>query len=81
MHQYRRTGDVTYVQLDNEELGWHANVIFIGADYKEFEVKNLYKALNVIKPDVVLLQVRPDEILEGFEPADSVKKISADADG
>jgi hypothetical protein len=27
------------------------NVIFFGADYEQLEVKNLYKALNVAKPD------------------------------
>lgn len=44
-----------------------ANVIFMGADYDNFEVKNMYKALNVAKPDIVLLQVRPDLVLDKFK--------------
>jgi hypothetical protein len=44
-----------------------ANVIFVGAEYKEFEVKNLYKSLNVIKPDLVIMQVRPDLVLDRFK--------------
>ncbi len=63
--KYRR-GDVTYVQIDEEERA--ANVIFIGAEYEEeFEVKKLYKSLNVIKPDMVMIQVRPDLVLERFK--------------
>ncbi len=44
-----------------------ANVIFIGADYADFEVKNLYKSLNVIRPDLVIMQVRPDLVLDKFK--------------
>ena len=44
-----------------------ANVLFVGADYEDFEVKKLYKSLNVIKPDLVLLQVRPDLVLDQFK--------------
>jgi hypothetical protein len=44
-----------------------ANVVFVGADYEDFEVKKLYKSLNVIKPDLVLLQVRPDLVLDQFK--------------
>ncbi len=47
-------------------MGRNANLIFLGADFKDFEAKNLYKALNLVKPDVIVVQVRPDEILEGF---------------
>ena len=39
----------------------------MGADFDNFEVKNMYKALNVAKPDVVLLQVRPDLVLNKFK--------------
>jgi hypothetical protein len=44
-----------------------ANVIFIGADYEDFDVKNLYKSLNVIRPDLVVIQVRPDLVLDKFK--------------
>ena len=45
-----------------------ANVVFVGADYeKGFEVKLLYKSLNVIKPDLVILQVRPDLVIDPFK--------------
>ena len=41
-----------------------ANVIFVGADFEDFEVKNLYKSLNLVKPDIVLLQLRPDLVFD-----------------
>jgi hypothetical protein len=31
------------------------NIIFFGADYDKIEMKNLYKALTVSKPDIVLV--------------------------
>ena len=65
LRDYRK-GDVTYVQLEGKVAGRerNANGIFIGADYENFEVKNLYKSLNLVKPDVIVLQVRPDLVLE-----------------
>jgi hypothetical protein len=42
-------------------------VIFVGADFEEFEVKNLYKSLNLIKPDLIMMQVRPDLVLDRFK--------------
>ena len=42
------------------------NVIFFGADYEKLEIKNLYKALNVAKPDLVLVQLGPEHLLENF---------------
>jgi hypothetical protein len=50
------------VQVESERRA--ANVIFMAADFKEFEVKNLYKSLNLVKPDVILMQVRPDSVLD-----------------
>ena len=44
-----------------------ANVIFVGADFEDFEVKNLYKSLNLIKPDLIMMQVRPDLVLDKFK--------------
>ena len=41
-------------------------MIFVGADFEDFEVKNLYKSLNVIKPDLVMVQARPDLVLDKF---------------
>jgi hypothetical protein len=48
-----KEGDVTYVKIDQENYNRHANVIFMGA--KELEVKNIYKSLNLVKPDAVLI--------------------------
>jgi hypothetical protein len=42
-------------------------VIFVGADFEEFEVINLYKSLNLIKPDLIMMQVRPDLVLDRFK--------------
>jgi hypothetical protein len=39
----------------------------MGADYEDFEEKNLYKALTLIKPDAIVLQVRPDLVLDRFK--------------
>jgi hypothetical protein len=69
-----RNGDVTYVQIHQEMpvegKTRSANVIFVGADYEDFEVKQLYKSLNVIKPDLVMLQVRPDLVVDRFKAYD-----------
>lgn len=43
------------------------NVVIFGADYSELNVKNLYKALNVAKPDVVLVQLPPNLLLNKFK--------------
>jgi len=44
------------------------NVICFGANYNErFPMKNLYKALNVIRPDALLVQLSPDILLSNFE--------------
>jgi hypothetical protein len=37
------------------------------ADFENFEVKNLYKSLNLIKPDLIMMQVRPDLVLDRFK--------------
>ena len=67
MLKLHKKGDVTYVQIEDQvtsERQRAANAIFVGADYENFEVKNMYKSLNLVKPDVILLQVRPDLVLE-----------------
>lgn len=43
----------------------------MGADFEKLEVKNIYKALNLVKPDIVLLQVKPDLVLDKFKTLDS----------
>ena len=51
-------GDVTYVKLQSrhEVNKKQTNVIFFGANFdNEYPAKNLYKALNVAKPDVVMV--------------------------
>jgi len=45
-----KEGDVTYVKLDNN------NMIFIGCSQYETPLKNIYKALNLAKPDCIVLQ-------------------------
>ena len=43
-------------------------MIFFGANFdNEFPAKNLYKALNVAKPDCVLVQLSPDYLLSSFD--------------
>jgi hypothetical protein len=46
---------VTFVKL--RQLDSQPNVIFFGADFHDvdFPAKNLYKALRVAKPDLVLV--------------------------
>jgi len=62
-----QNGDMTYVRLKHPERHDAANVILFGAQFDEhFPIKNLYKALNVVKPDCLLLQLRPDTINEDF---------------
>ena len=63
-------GDVTYVKLksrdkDNERK---TNIIFFGANFdNDYPAKNLYKALNVAKPDLVMVQMSPDYLLSNFD--------------
>jgi len=41
-----------------------SNVILFGANYKSgYHLKNLYKALNVAKPDAIVLALRPEYLL------------------
>ena len=40
---------MSYVKLDG------TNVIFFGANYDHINIKNIYKAMNLVKPDCVLL--------------------------
>ena len=48
-----KCGDMSYLRLQNDD---YSNVIFFGAKYDEnFPIKNLYKALNLIKPDALLV--------------------------
>ena len=49
-------GDLTYVRMRKNRLGRQTNVIFFGANFNDaFPSKNLYKALNVSKPDLVMV--------------------------
>lgn len=53
-------GNVTYTRLFNTQEQ-AANVLFFGANFDSgFPLKNLYKALNVVKPDTILVQIPPD---------------------
>ena len=65
-----KNGDVTYVKLEKkDEMTQHqTNVIFFGANFdNEFPAKNLYKALNVARPDLVMVQMSPDFLLSNFK--------------
>ena len=54
--------------MRENERGRKTNVIFFGANFNdEFPVKNLYKALNVAKPDMVMVQLSPNYLLEKFQ--------------
>ena len=50
-----KNGDVTFVKL--RQLQSQPSVIFFGADFHDvdFPAKNLYKALRVAKPDLVIV--------------------------
>ena len=62
-----RGGDMTYVRLVNPIDNQSTNVILFGANFDDdFPLKNLYKALNVVRPDTLLLQIRPDVAFQGF---------------
>jgi len=39
----------------------------VGSQYEFLPIKNIYQILSYSKPDVVLLQVKPDQILENFK--------------
>lgn len=62
-----KDGDMTYVRMRKNRLGRQTNVIFFGANLADgFPSKNLYKALNVAKPDLVMVQLSPDYLLNDF---------------
>lgn len=65
-----RNGDLTYVRMRKNKLGRQTNVIFYGANFSDdtvFQAKNLYKALNVAKPDLVMVQLSPELLLSDFK--------------
>ena len=63
-----KDGDLTYVRMRKNKLGRQTNVIFFGANFNDnFPSKNLYKALNVAKPDLVMVQLSPEHLLTDFE--------------
>ena len=39
----------------------------VGAQYEFLPIKNVYQILNYSKPDVVLLQIKPDQLLDNFK--------------
>jgi hypothetical protein len=54
-------GDAIKLSHKNLEL------FVIGTMYDRISPANLYKVLNYVKPDLVLLQMRPDRMLSGIE--------------
>ena len=64
-----KSGDISYLRLQNsEEAEDVSNVVFFGANYDDyFPIKNLYKAMNLVKPDAILVQLRPDVLLRNFK--------------
>ena len=48
---------MSYIKLHNSQNDQDfTNVILFGANYNEyFPIKNVYKALNIIKPDALLV--------------------------
>ncbi len=39
----------------------------VGALYNQLPIKNLYKIISFAKPDIILLQLRPDQILKSVD--------------
>jgi len=39
----------------------------IGTDYQHIPTKNLYKLLSFSKPSIILLQLRPDQVLKSID--------------
>lgn len=60
---------MSYVKLHSKAReDEFTNVVFFGANYLDsYPIKNLYKALNVFKPDALLVQMRPDLLLDNFK--------------
>lgn len=44
-----------------------SKITLVGAQYEFLPIKNIFHLLNYSKPDVVLLQVKPDQILKNFK--------------
>lgn len=58
-----KQGDLSYVHLKQKD-GHSTNLVLFGATYEQyFPIKNLYKALNIFKPDAVIVQLHPDLLL------------------
>ena len=55
-------GDVSFIRSKEQK-----NIIFFGADFDTLNMKNLYKAMNVAKPDLVMVQLSPNYLLDNFE--------------
>ena len=53
-------GSATKVQLDN------STVTIINSDYSTLNPITLYRLLNFVKPDLILLNISPDSILPNF---------------
>jgi len=71
-----REGDVTYKRHND------VNVVFIGPDYHKYtldKVKNLYKVLSLAKPDLVMVQHKPDRLIDDFK-FDEKPKMQFDID-
>lgn len=65
---------MTYVRLLNPQDQQTTNVILFGANFDDdYPLKNLYKALNVVRPDALLLQISPDIAMKDF----SIEKACA----
>ena len=53
--------------LEDQETNHKSNVLFFSSDFSKLKMKNVYKALNLVKPDIILLQLRPDQVLSNFK--------------
>ena len=64
----------TYVEFLQKGMLGDANkfilnqteVILVGTIYNRIPIENLYKLLNYVKPDIILIQQRPDRMLGGI---------------
>jgi hypothetical protein len=48
----------------------------VGTEYQQLPIKNLYKLLSYTKPSIMLLQLRPDQILKSIDIAPKNEKTA-----
>ena len=68
-------GNMSYLRVAHPDHDSSANVVFFGANYNDyFPVKNLYKAMSIIKPDAIVVQLKPDILLKNFQNTQDINE-------